>query len=53
MNVLIAEDDSVSRSILLTKLRKMGDEVTATEDGEAARIRNDERAAMGSWMPAR
>ncbi len=36
MNVLIAEDDSVSRLILLTKLRKMGHEVIATEDGEAA-----------------
>ena len=36
MKVLIAEDDSVSRLILLTKLKKMGHEVVATEDGEAA-----------------
>ncbi len=36
MKVLIAEDDNVSRLVLLTKLRKMGHEVIATEDGEAA-----------------
>jgi DNA-binding response OmpR family regulator len=36
MKVLIAEDDRVSRLVLLTKLKKMGHEVIATEDGEAA-----------------
>jgi phosphoserine phosphatase RsbU/P len=36
MKVLIAEDDNVSRLVLLTKLRKMGHDVIAAEDGEAA-----------------
>lgn len=36
MKILIAEDDDVSRLVLLTKLKKMGHEVVATEDGEAA-----------------
>ena len=36
MKVLIAEDDSVSRLVLSTKLRKLGHEVIAAEDGEAA-----------------
>ena len=36
MKILIAEDDNVSRLVLLTKLGKMGHEVVATEDGEAA-----------------
>jgi sigma-B regulation protein RsbU (phosphoserine phosphatase) len=36
MKILIAEDDNVSRLVLLTKLKKMGHEVIATEDGEAA-----------------
>ena len=36
MKILIAEDDAVSRLVLLTKLKNMGHTVTATEDGEAA-----------------
>lgn len=36
MRVLIAEDDTVSRRILETLLRKWGYEVTATQDGQAA-----------------
>ncbi|MBI1805469.1 MAG: response regulator transcription factor [Ignavibacteria bacterium] len=36
MKILVAEDDSVSSLLLTTKLKKMGHEVIATEDGEAA-----------------
>ena len=36
MRILIAEDDGVSRIVLTTKLKKMGHEVIATEDGVAA-----------------
>ncbi|HXX65184.1 MAG TPA: response regulator [Bacteroidota bacterium] len=36
MKILIAEDDSVSRLILLTKLKNMGHTVVAREDGEDA-----------------
>lgn len=36
MNILIAEDDAVSRLVLVTKLKRMGHEVFAAEDGEAA-----------------
>jgi DNA-binding response OmpR family regulator len=36
MKVLIAEDDSVSRMVLQTKLKKLGHEVIAAEDGEDA-----------------
>jgi sigma-B regulation protein RsbU (phosphoserine phosphatase) len=36
MKVLIAEDDSISRLVLSTKLTKLGHEVVAAEDGEDA-----------------
>lgn len=36
MKVLVAEDDGVSRLVLTTKLKKMGHEVIATEDGVTA-----------------
>lgn len=36
MKILIAEDDGVSRLVLLTKLKNMGHTVVAREDGEAA-----------------
>ncbi len=36
MKVLVAEDDAVSRLVLVTKLKKLGHEVIATQDGEAA-----------------
>jgi len=36
VKILIAEDDSVSRLILLTKLTNVGHAVVAREDGEAA-----------------
>jgi DNA-binding response OmpR family regulator len=36
MKILIAEDDGVSRLILLTKLKNLGHTVIAREDGESA-----------------
>ena len=36
MKILLAEDDSVSRLILLTKLKNMRHTVVAREDGEDA-----------------
>ncbi len=36
MKVLVAEDDRVSRFVLTTKLKKIGHDVVATEDGAAA-----------------
>lgn len=36
MKILVAEDDKVSRFVLTTKLKKMGHEVIATEDGATA-----------------
>jgi DNA-binding response OmpR family regulator len=36
MKILIAEDDGISRLVLLTKLKNIGHTVVAREDGEAA-----------------
>ncbi len=36
MKILIAEDDGVSRLVLTTKLKRLGHEVIATEDGAEA-----------------
>jgi len=53
MKILIAEDDSVSRLVLSTGLRKLGYEVIETEDGEEAWglfQREDVHMVITDWM---
>src|SRR5437899_496949 len=54
MNILIAEDDPVSRAILEAALRKWGHEVFVTSDGNAAwRVLKEAdapRLAILDWM---
>lgn len=53
MKVLVAEDDGVSRLVLVTKLRKLGHEVIATQDGEAgwlAFTHEKPRVVITDWM---
>lgn len=56
MNVLIAEDDTVSRLLLSTILKKFGHAVTAVEDGQEAweAWRRDEYSlVISDWMMPR
>src|SRR2546423_991403 len=54
MNVLVADDDIISRKLLEANLRRWGFGVTAVADGEAAweRLQADEsvRLAVLDWM---
>ncbi len=53
MKILIAEDDSVSRLILLTKLRNLGHEVVSTVDGKEAWhkfLEEQPRLIITDWM---
>ncbi len=53
MKVLVAEDDRVSRYVLTTKLKKIGHDVIATEDGAAAwdAFRSDHpQLVITDWM---
>ena len=53
MKVLIVEDDNVSRLVLLTKLKKFGHEVIATQDGEEgwqAFVQEQPRLVITDWM---
>ncbi len=56
MRILIAEDDSVSRLVLLTKLKKLGHDVIVTQDGEEAWqafIKEQPRLVITDWMMPR
>ncbi len=53
MNILIAEDDMISRKLLHTTLEQFGHNVTAAEDGASAwRIFNDcpTRIVVSDWL---
>jgi sigma-B regulation protein RsbU (phosphoserine phosphatase) len=53
MNILVVEDDPVSRLLLATTLRKLGHEVTETADGLAAWTafeRAPFRVVISDWM---
>ena len=53
MTILVAEDDEVSRLVLLTKLKKLGHDVIAAQDGEEgwqAFAREQPRLVVTDWM---
>lgn len=53
MKLLIAEDNKASRLLLQTRLKKMGHEVIATQDGEEgwhAFVREQPRLVITDWM---
>ena len=53
MNVLIAEDDLISRKLLQTNLEQLGHRVTAAEDGEEAWRMFDRiptRLVVSDWL---
>ncbi|HEY6191342.1 MAG TPA: response regulator [Bacteroidota bacterium] len=53
MRVLVAEDDEISRIVLLTKLKKLGHEAIPAEDGEdawQAFVRERPRLVITDWM---
>jgi sigma-B regulation protein RsbU (phosphoserine phosphatase) len=54
MRVLIADDEKVSRSLLVSSLAKLGYEVSASEDGteawEALKADNPPKLAILDWM---
>ncbi len=54
MKILVAEDQSVSRHILVANLRKWGYEVTAVEDGtqawEALCVADEPQLAILDWL---
>ncbi|MCC7493294.1 MAG: diguanylate cyclase [Fimbriimonadaceae bacterium] len=53
MRILVAEDDGISRTLLVRSLEKLGHTVTAAEDGEVAWQRfgeGDFEAIVSDWM---
>jgi DNA-binding response OmpR family regulator len=53
MEILVVEDDAISRLVLLTKLKKLGHEATPAQDGEEGWqifLRDRPRLVITDWM---
>lgn len=56
MKILIVEDDTISQLVLATKLKKLGHDVTVTQDGEEGWqvfLRDQPRLVITDWMMPR